>query len=65
MNKLLELLIQISHGIASHFGDSCEIVIHDLNEKQPDSSIVHIKNGHSGTVPPTSYWKPCSIGMRI
>lgn len=46
MSKLLELLIQISHGIASHFGDSCEIVIHDLNEKHLDSSIVYIENGH-------------------
>lgn len=45
MQQTLELLIQISHGIASHFGSACEIVIHDL-KKDLESTIVHIENGH-------------------
>lgn len=46
MNYTLELLVQIAHGVANHFGDSCEIAIHDLRKAtETESSIVYIKNG--------------------
>lgn len=44
MDNTLNLLKQIAHGIASQFGTSCEVVIHDL-KKDLDNSIVHIENG--------------------
>jgi predicted transcriptional regulator YheO len=46
MGKRLDLLIQIAHGLAVQFGDSCEIVIHDLKSEQLEHSVVHIENGH-------------------
>lgn len=44
--KQLDLLIQLAHGIASHFGNNCEIVIHDIKRNDINSSIVYIENGH-------------------
>lgn len=46
MDNLLGLLVQISHGIAVHFGKSCEVVIHDLKSDDLNNSIVYIENGH-------------------
>lgn len=46
MDTNLELLTQIAHGIAVHFGNACEVVIHDLKKQDMDSSIVYIENGH-------------------
>lgn len=46
MDSKLELLTQIAHGTAAHFGGSCEVVIHDLKKQDIDSSIVYIENGH-------------------
>lgn len=46
MNSKLELLTQIAHGTAAHFGNACEVVIHDLKKQDIDSSIVYIENGH-------------------
>lgn len=46
MGKRLDLLIQLAHGLAIQFGDSCEIVIHDLTAEQLEHSVVHIENGH-------------------
>ncbi len=46
MGKRLDLLIQLAHGLAIQFGDSCEIVIHDLKAEQLEHSVVHIENGH-------------------
>lgn len=46
MGKRLDLLIQLAHGLAVQFGDSCEIVIHDLKAEQLEHSVVHIENGH-------------------
>lgn len=43
---LMDTLRQIAHGIAVHFGNDCEIVIHDLNASTLESSIVFIENGH-------------------
>lgn len=46
LGQRLELLKQIAHGLAVQFGSSCEIVIHDLQKKELESSIVYIENGH-------------------
>jgi predicted transcriptional regulator YheO len=45
MDTKLELLTQIAHGIATHFGNNCEVVIHDIRKEDIDSSIVYIENG--------------------
>lgn len=42
----LDFLKQLAHGLAVQFGNSCEIVIHDLTKKNLDKSIVYIENGH-------------------
>ncbi len=46
MKSTLALLIQIAHGISTHFGTSCEIVVHDLCSDHIENSVVHIENGH-------------------
>ena len=46
MDAKLALLTQISHGLAVHFGDCCEVVIHDLKCPDLEHSIVYIENGH-------------------
>lgn len=46
MKNTLDFLIQIAHGVASEFGSSCEVVIHDLTKEDIESSIVYIENGH-------------------
>lgn len=46
MKQSLELLKQLAHGLAAQFGNSCEVVIHDLKQNDLESSIVFIKNGH-------------------
>lgn len=45
MDSKLELLTQIARGIATHFGNNCEVVIHDLRKEDIESSIVYIENG--------------------
>ena len=45
MGKRLDLLKQISHGLAVHFGSNCEIVIHDLTKREIEHSIVYVENG--------------------
>lgn len=42
----LTVLKQIAHDIACQFGPDCEVVIHDLKTNDPETSIVHIENGH-------------------
>ncbi len=42
----LELLKQLASGIATHFGDNCEVVLHDLTTGNIESSIIIIENGH-------------------
>lgn len=42
----METLRQIAHGISVHFGNDCEIVIHDLTSPSLENSIVFIENGH-------------------
>jgi predicted transcriptional regulator YheO len=45
MEAKLKLLIQVAKGMAAHFGDNCEVVIHDLKKTNLESSIVYIENG--------------------
>lgn len=40
----LDILIQIAHGLAEHFGPQCEIAIHDVT-RDLSNTIVHIENG--------------------
>jgi predicted transcriptional regulator YheO len=37
--------VQLAKGITGHFGDNCEVVIHDLTEDE-EHTIVYIENGH-------------------
>lgn len=46
MNDSLALLTQIAHGVATQFGSSCEVVIHDLTKKDIESSIAYIEHGN-------------------
>lgn len=46
MQKTLDFLKQLAHGLAIQFGSSCEIAIHDLKTKDLEKSIVYIENGH-------------------
>ena len=45
-SKKLETLKQLADGIAAQFGSKCEVVIHDVNSRHTDQSIVYIVNGH-------------------
>lgn len=45
MGYSLDLLKQIAHGLAQQFGDSCEIVIHDVRHGV-ENTILYIENGH-------------------
>lgn len=44
--ELMDALKQIAKGVSMQFGSNCEVVIHDLSEKDSFSSIVAIENGH-------------------
>ncbi len=46
MTAPLDILVQLANGIATEFGTSCEIVIHDLTKNDVENSIVYIENGH-------------------
>lgn len=48
LNEILkESLCSLAHAISSHYGESCEVVIHDLTENDAaDHSIIYIENGH-------------------
>jgi predicted transcriptional regulator YheO len=43
-SEMLDLLKRLARGIADMFGQSCEVVIHDL--EQPGNAIAEIYNGH-------------------
>lgn len=45
MRYELEQLKQIAHGLAMQFGESCEIVIHDVKAKELEGTVVCIENG--------------------
>ena len=42
----LESLVMIAHGIARHFGNDCEVCIHDLQADDLEHTICYIINGH-------------------
>ena len=46
VSRLLEDLTSVAKGICATFGPNCEVVIHDLHNKEIDKSIVYIENGH-------------------
>jgi len=41
-----EFLKRLAKGLAVQFGCDCEIVIHDLRDKNSESTIIAIENGH-------------------
>ena len=43
---ILTMLKQVAAGLAAQFGESCEVLIHDLQYDGSGSSIVYIENGH-------------------
>lgn len=45
-DTMLYNLITIANDIAKHFGDKCEVCIHDLKTKDSNHTIVYIENGH-------------------
>jgi len=46
MNRSLDILTQVADGLASQFGQNCEIVIHDLSQDNIEHSIIYTQNGH-------------------
>ena len=44
--SLIEFYARLAHGIAMQFGSNCEVVVHDLQSKDREHSIVAIENGH-------------------
>lgn len=43
---LIDVYKRLAHALATQFGSNCEIVVHDLETKDPERSIVVIENGH-------------------
>ena len=43
---MLQFLLRLAKALSAQFGPNCEVVIHDLQSNDPDSSIVAIENGH-------------------
>lgn len=41
-----EFMKRLARGLAVQFGSDCEIVIHDLRNKNSESTIIAIENGH-------------------
>ncbi|MEM9423912.1 MAG: helix-turn-helix transcriptional regulator [Spirochaetota bacterium] len=46
VTELLDILEKIMDTLAGTFGDSCEVVLHDLKGMPYDHSIIAIRNGH-------------------
>lgn len=44
-NREFEFACRVAKGLASQFGKNCEVVIHDLRDKDPEHSIIAIENG--------------------
>ena len=42
----IKFYLKLAKGIAQQFGHNCEVVVHDLESGDLDSSIVAIENGH-------------------
>lgn len=46
-STLKNTLCGIAHAIARQFGSSCEVVLHDLTDREAaDHSIIYVENGH-------------------
>lgn len=43
---MIQFLFRLAKALSAQFGPNCEVVIHDLQSNDPDSSIVAIENGH-------------------
>lgn len=43
---MIQFLFRLAKALSVQFGPNCEVVIHDLQSNDPDSSIVAIENGH-------------------
>lgn len=41
-----EFMKRLAKGLAAQFGKDCEIVIHDLRDKNSENTIIAIENGH-------------------
>lgn len=44
--SLIKFYSRLAKGIAEQFGSNCEVVVHDLQSRDRDHSIVAIENGH-------------------
>ena len=44
--SMLQFLFRLAKALAAQFGPNCEVVVHDLESNDPESSIVAIENGH-------------------
>ena len=42
----VDFFTRLAHAIAAQFGPNCEVVVHDLEAKDPERTIVAIENGH-------------------
>lgn len=42
----VDFLSRLAKGIAAQFGSNCEVVVHDLESDDPNSTIIAIENGH-------------------
>lgn len=42
----VDFIKRLAKGIATQFGEDCEIVIHDLSSSEKESTIIAIENGH-------------------
>lgn len=42
----IDFCTRLAKGIAEQFGPNCEVVVYDLQSKNPDSTIVAIENAH-------------------
>jgi len=44
--RLVDLYTRLAKGVAAQFGPNCEVVIHDIQSKDYEHSIIAIENGH-------------------
>ena len=44
--SMIQFLFRLAKALSAQFGPNCEVVIHDLQSNDPNSSIVAIENGH-------------------
>lgn len=44
--SLIEFYTRLAHGLAVQFGSNCEVVVHDLQGKDIEHSIIIIENGY-------------------